>query len=735
MFMKHLLITAAVCAAAVVPFVSRADTPESGTISSDTRWSSGNYIVTGDVTVNNNATLTIDPGVTVKFDSAKTLKIASTGHLIAEGTATNTILFTADTASPTKGYWDKIEIDSSASGTISNATVLYGGYNGYGGFYVNSGTLTLDAVEVSSIQYYAIWLPGGTLRILDNSAVHGSAPSYEGIWQSGGDLTVASSSLYDNRYGVNAGGSGSLTLTNDSFANTDYSAVVNLNNGLVFTHSGNTESGGSEIHGFVVYSTTASADQTFSGNDLPYIISSTYGNFTVPTNRTFTFQPGAVVKFSTSSSKIVVNGSLLAQGTGASPVYFTSVYDSDADGINSANTSQLPSKGNWDTIDINSGGSSTFTNAIVRYGGYSGGSSETDFDNEGGVLTVSSTEIATSVYFGIYQSSGTLNVGSSDIHSNGAYGFDIAGGNATVTSSKVHNNTTYGAYITAGTNTIATTAIHDNAYGIYDGGGDTTVSQSDIYSNTYGVWVQHSSLDIGLSESVIQGNTSDGVYNNTGDLLLSTPAEDNWWASWDGPSGVGPGSGDQVTSHVNYDPWHHVNAWWSVRSTGLNWYGSTQYSDEWNAATSTWSDTTNGVGLVSINHASSTSQASLIVMDSPDYNPDHHDWPAWTTVTSAPTVTDTLVFSIPAMTDMASSTCTGSAYSVCKKHVAIHELGHALGLAHSDPVTGDVMYSIVNSSHDQTTLGSEDKSDYKFLWSSIYWDIPNAWLWYVLVNP
>ncbi|MEE4356918.1 MAG: hypothetical protein V2I97_10640, partial [Desulfococcaceae bacterium] len=52
-----------------------ADTNVSGSISADTRWnlSGSPYIVTGDVTVEAGMTLTIDPGVQVKFDSGFSL--------------------------------------------------------------------------------------------------------------------------------------------------------------------------------------------------------------------------------------------------------------------------------------------------------------------------------------------------------------------------------------------------------------------------------------------------------------------------------------------------------------------------------------------------------------------------------------------------------------------------------------------------------------------------------------
>jgi hypothetical protein len=75
----------------IIPFVSispvSAETPKSGTISSNKTWNAGNspYTITGHMTVVFGVTLTIDSGATVNFDSGKSLVID--GRLVARGTS------------------------------------------------------------------------------------------------------------------------------------------------------------------------------------------------------------------------------------------------------------------------------------------------------------------------------------------------------------------------------------------------------------------------------------------------------------------------------------------------------------------------------------------------------------------------------------------------------------------------------------------------------------------------
>ncbi len=82
-----------------------AQTNVSGFISANTNWTLAGspYIITGNTVLDSGIVLTINPGVIVKFDSAKSLQI--NGNLRATGNSSNKIIFTSNAITPAPGDW------------------------------------------------------------------------------------------------------------------------------------------------------------------------------------------------------------------------------------------------------------------------------------------------------------------------------------------------------------------------------------------------------------------------------------------------------------------------------------------------------------------------------------------------------------------------------------------------------------------------------------------------------
>ena len=124
--MKKLILPLFLAVASVASFapLAQAQTPcpaapapitVSGSITSNTTWTSDNiYLLNGFVYVDNNATLTIQPGTIIKGDKASlaSLIVRQGGKLIAEGTAAQPIVFTSNqpVGSRNRGDWGGIVI-------------------------------------------------------------------------------------------------------------------------------------------------------------------------------------------------------------------------------------------------------------------------------------------------------------------------------------------------------------------------------------------------------------------------------------------------------------------------------------------------------------------------------------------------------------------------------------------------------------------------------------------------
>ena len=127
------------------------------------------YLINGNITVPAGATLTIDPGVQVLFQSWYSLTV--NGTLTADSTASAPILFTADSSSP--GWLGIRFINASDSSSLSYAIVEKGHASGAdplnrgGGIYIDGSSPTISH---STIRNNTATYSGGGIYLNNSNA-------------------------------------------------------------------------------------------------------------------------------------------------------------------------------------------------------------------------------------------------------------------------------------------------------------------------------------------------------------------------------------------------------------------------------------------------------------------------------------------------------------------------------------------------------------------------------------
>jgi hypothetical protein len=219
-----------------------------GPIDKDTVWTlvDSPFVISGDITVYPNATLTLEPAVEVRFGGNFSLNVE--GTLVAKGTETANIKFTANTLDPNPGDWGTILLnDTNAFASLSNCIVEYG----TSGITVETGKLTLEDSQVRFNYEDAIAIVNGTVEV-SNSHIESNGAS--GIRVEGENQVL----IHDDNFTSNADG---VTLAGNLTSVTDIQQNHFLNN----THSGISLEA-------ETYANTLIADNTLSANNYGFYV-------------------------------------------------------------------------------------------------------------------------------------------------------------------------------------------------------------------------------------------------------------------------------------------------------------------------------------------------------------------------------------------------------------------------------------------------------------------------------
>ncbi len=337
------------------------------------RAADGPHAVQGIVTVEPDATLTIEAGAIVEFAANLRAGIDVKGHLKVQGTPDNpAIMRLAPTqSSRVRAYWRGVWVEGSAATADFSNVRLSGAETGV---EVRAGAATLNSVDAAD-----------SVRAL---VARGAAAH----------LTVNGGDIERNSFGLDAFDGATATVSGVIFANnrtavSSHGATVNLRSNsfqsnqfsLASSGSGRTAGAGNRllVNGNArettlealtarqvgsAVSSSISTDTTWALADSPVMVS---GDIDVALGATLTIESGVVVKFQAGGgSGLTVHGRLVVAGTSANPVYLTSALDPDSK-VNAFPTSlpgMGPLPGDWEGIRIvGSEGSSSISDAVVRY--------------------------------------------------------------------------------------------------------------------------------------------------------------------------------------------------------------------------------------------------------------------------------------------------------------------------------------------------------------------------------
>jgi hypothetical protein len=448
--------------------------------------------------------LTIGAGQIVKFRTFAGDDLIVDGTLNADGTPSRPIVFTSERDNTFggatrnnandvagNGDWNAIQLRATSTGhVLDNVVIRYGG----------AGS---SAVLVAS-----------SAMTLSNSVVENSGSA-------GVRIQTSNPTLSSNIFRNNSLAAISMDLASNPAIN-----GVTLTNNVV--------------NALILDSGTLVGNGFWNDPDIVYRLT---GDVTVPAGTTLTIGTGQIVKFRTfAGDDLIVDGTLIADGTSALPIVFTSDRDDSIGGDTNNNGTTVGNNGDWSSVQLNIGSVANLLNYVeMRFGG--GGRNAT-LIADGASLTLSNSVVRNSSSNAIVaRKSSDVNLSSNSIAQNSDTGIRaeldgrvtassntieknfrgilVNSANAVLTDNRVIGNSTEGVRIETGsTVTIASNTIESNSTGVAANNVIMSVVNNTVVYNQIGIHAQDNSRIVAANNIVAFQKRSGVAAQATGVVQL-----------------------------------------------------------------------------------------------------------------------------------------------------------------------------------------------------------------------
>ncbi len=439
--------------------------------------------------------------------------------------------------------------------TLSNSTSTG---NSSAGIYLWNSNATITGSTINGNSYFGIWAQGtsrfsvrksvingnsntgihadygasrATLVLLDSSTISNNAGNGIYSWYSGGSQRISYNRIDGNLntgiwcYNVDS----VVTIVGDTIVNNGNEGISTSNaiisNNVIqgnrypialigrvnSTYSGNTISGNQYNNAVALrmsryeesFSDTLKATLPAGMTLKTYVLIENTPGYGVISGQTLVIQPGVIIKF-VDGMYMRSDGTIIARGTAANPIVFTSYRDNTYGGkTNLVSDTTSPAPNDWQYLRIRELGSvgSVISNCIFKYAGkYSNGALWID-----------------------YQASLTSPIDSILVRKSGTNGIYVSNALVTITNATVDSNGSYGIYIDYSSPRadviVRTSAIRNNGNeGLRAVGNSAFREVSNCFVQRNGGWgigTDNGTIPQVFQGNIVTNNVAGGIYNNS----------------------------------------------------------------------------------------------------------------------------------------------------------------------------------------------------------------------------